>query len=724
MGCRQISIQEAVHHIAGLDLCISSDSIHYAGLGQIVFLSRKNQGRPPPKELKADLIKGYTWRSPQLADMSLHEYFYEKFRVSEFEKDKDTGRQKNRILLPKGLNCRPRYPVDYEYARGIICLHKPWSNSEPIKTLLDDKEKTISTFLSMMGKLEFPFEVVAEYHRAIMYSQEYRHQCLNKRATSKEDVDLDTLDDDEKEAHLHWHHSRNLSAQNSRYFNNMLANEQVNIGLDHDWSKTTFKGQRADDLMPPELYTKALRDSFYGSDGTEMSTSGLIIPRKKDDSRYELDDLNHQQRAVVLSAMEAIIKFLTNDETYVPLRATVVGCGGTGKSFIINTLVTLVRELTKTNDAVKIAAPSGGAAYNVGGCTLHRCFGLPIHSDALSKNLSEQRQTELAEKLKHMLALIIDERSMISSMVMGATERNTRHCVFGRQNVLEKWGGIPVVLIFGDDYQLPPVIHEGAIEGFAKRSEIQDPKQEKKSSDHQLLVDWGHDIFIDDLTQKVFHLTENYRSKDDPEFRDLLDNVRPGYPTIEDADRLMLQSMHHHQQNTAFKELIDNDPKTIYLFTTNKEVNHKNLMKLIALSKTSARPVAKLGCQWRSTRTLATGPNSVFRSHFAKQTNLVIHTDLCVGATVAISGQNIVPEVGLYNGARGTIVDFIYDTVCGPNDKQNDHLPKAIIVDFPGFKHKNVKPWDSNHPTVSTQIYNEISFTNGTITIPHAGIFV
>ena len=162
----------------------------------------------------------------------------------------------------------------------------------------------------------------------------------------------------------------------------------------------------------------------------------------------------------------------------------------------------------------------------------------------------------------------------------------------------------------------------------------------------------------------------------------------------------------HHQQNTAFKELIDNDPRTIHLFTTNKEVNHKNLMKLINLSKTSGQPVAKLGCQWRSTRTLATGPNSVFRSHFEKQTNLVIHTDLCVGATVAISGQNIVPEVGLYNGARGTIVDFIYDSVCGPNDKQNDHLPKAIIVDFPGFKHKNVKPWDSNNPTVSTQIYD------------------
>ena len=83
---------------------------------------------------------------------------------------------------------------------------------------------------------------------------------------------------------------------------------------------------------------------------------------------------------------------------------------------------------------------------------------------------------------------------------------------------------------------------------------------------------------------------------------------------------------------------------------------------------------------------------------------MVEHADLCVGATVAISGHNIVPKAGLFNGARGTIVDFVYDTVCGPNDKQNDFLPKAVIVDFPGFKHKHALPWDRNNPSVSQEI--------------------
>ena len=80
---------------------------------------------------------------------------------------------------------------------------------------------------------------------------------------------------------------------------------------------------------------------------------------------------------------------------------------------------------------------------------------------------------------------------------------------------------------------------------------------------------------------------------------------------------------------------------------------------------------------------------------------MVLKTHLCVGATVALSGINIVPEAGLYNAARGLIVDIVYDTVVGPNDKHGEHLPKYIVVDFPGLILGNAKPWDEKNPTVS-----------------------
>ncbi len=59
----------------------------------------------------------------------------------------------------------------------------------------------------------------------------------------------------------------------------------------------------------------------------------------------------------------------------------------------------------------------------------------------------------LQERLKHLLCLILDERSILSSKVLAAAERNIRHSVYKGQNSGEIWGGIPVVLLFGDDYQ-------------------------------------------------------------------------------------------------------------------------------------------------------------------------------------------------------------------------------------------------------------------------------
>ncbi len=54
-----------------------------------------------------------------------------------------------------------------------------------------------------------------------------------------------------------------------------------------------------------------------------------------------------EQKKVVLAGIDTIIKFLRNEESYIPFRATVVGYGGTGKSYIINTILTIVRKLTK-----------------------------------------------------------------------------------------------------------------------------------------------------------------------------------------------------------------------------------------------------------------------------------------------------------------------------------------------------------------------------------------
>ncbi len=120
-------------------------------------------------------------------------------------------------------------------------------------------------------------------------------------------------------------------------------------------------------------------------------------------------------------------------------------------------------------DTVKVGAPSGAAACNVQGSTLHRLLGISVSRP--KERLTGTALENLQECLKHLLCLIIDEWSMLSSKVLAAAERNIRHSVYKGQNSGEIWGRVPVVLLFGDDYQIFPVFEEGAIQGYSKKKE-------------------------------------------------------------------------------------------------------------------------------------------------------------------------------------------------------------------------------------------------------------
>ena len=68
--------------------------------------------------------------------------------------------------------------------------------------------------------------------------------------------------------------------------------------------------------------------------------------------------------------------------------------------------------------------------------------------------------------------------------------------------------------------------------------------------------------------------------------------------------------------------------------------------------------------------------------------------DFCVGAPVTIEDMNIVPEAGLYNGARGWLIDIVYDTVEGPSNRMGNDLSLYMVVDFPGLRLNGAEPWE------------------------------
>ena len=76
-----------------------------------------------------------------------------------------------------------------------------------------------------------------------------------------------------------------------------------------------------------------------------------------------------------------------------------------------------------------ICAPTGNAAYHVGGQTCHRQFGIPAYFE--TPHVSDVNKKRLLNEMQFLVVIIIDERSLLSAKLMGIMESYTRECAFG-----------------------------------------------------------------------------------------------------------------------------------------------------------------------------------------------------------------------------------------------------------------------------------------------------
>jgi hypothetical protein len=692
IGQRVVPYQEAAHMVDNQDLYICSETITHVSLQQGAELPDQD------KRESKDIITKYRNRPRKYHYMSLEKYFYKVFCHETFTRDNEVERTKHRMLIPKGMNCRPRYPIDYNYAKGMLVLHKPWHKGKNFKKLLKifrNKDKTIETFKKMIEKKQLPTSVIAQYICAMKYAHQKKIEIIAKEGTAQP-IYPDTLDEEGREQYLAFQHATHFTE--NYHPNNKIDGMTVDVGEDIDWTEQRFQGDR-DIQIQGEDWMQYTRDNFYRTLSKQASSkTDIVVPLKKDGTEYSVDG-NSEQQQIVYRVVDTVVKFLTNDPSYRPLRATIMGCGGTGKSYVINTIISMIRKLTSCNNSVQIAAPSGAAAYNVQGSTIHRLLRVGVRNP--EKKLSDKFKALLTKQLERLLVLVIDERSQVNSKVLAAAERNVRECIYNGQNSKECFGGLPVVLLFGDDYQLMPIIEEGAIQGYAKRQEGTEQYITDKMSPAQLLAFHGSYLFAEVMTEHVFCLTKNYRVKCE-RFRKLLHRVRKGRPTKQDALNIMKLHLTYYEPDKQFMTHIENHKKTIYLYTNNDDVDRKNNEKLVDVSRERKVPVARLQC-WCETNKLQNGKERrAVMSHF-DHSSYVASTDICVGSRVSIKTVNYLPEVGLYNGAIGSVIEIVYkDKPVGPNDKQHDHLPDYVVVDFPHLNlPKTIRPWDLNNPTVS-----------------------
>jgi len=127
----------------------------------------------------------------------------------------------------------------------------------------------------------------------------------------------------------------------------------------------------------------------------------------------------------------------------------VTGRAGTGKS----TLLRALRDIVPGE--LVVVAPTGLAAVNVGGQTVHSFFGLPPRL-IRPEDIRRSRNGTVMRKLAF---LVIDEVSMVRVDLMWAIDQSLR---VNRGRPREPFGGVRLVL-FGDLHQLPPVVQEAEV---------------------------------------------------------------------------------------------------------------------------------------------------------------------------------------------------------------------------------------------------------------------
>lgn len=235
------------------------------------------------------------------------------------------------------------------------------------------------------------------------------------------------------------------------------------------------------------------------------------------------------------------------------------GKAGTGKTTFLNDFV------SKTRKKFIVVAPTGIAAINAGGVTIHSMFGLPLRTflpttervdSNIANNIADlmhhfKYRKDKLKLLREIEIIIIDEVSMLRADVLDMMDFSLRHVRRSQQ----KFGGVQMLFI-GDLYQLPPVVRD----------------------EYVLKQYYNSPFFFDSYALKelpliTLELTTVYRQKDE-KFLDILNEIRDGEIGDIDFDAL---------NERYIPDFEPTDEPYVYLTSHNKmadEINQKKLADL------------------------------------------------------------------------------------------------------------------------------------------------
>ena len=410
-------------------------------------------------------------------------------------------------------------------------------------------------------------------------------------------------------------------------------------------------------------------------------SSDLIFTYGNSTKPLSVYDANKDQDEILCFLFKKLKEFIlfkskNRTDNFEPVRLTICGAAGSGKSHLINIIVNTFRTIFSRNDVVHIAAPTGCAANNVNGQTVHRLF--KINCKNPYQDLSATGKEFMTSMFKHTLAIIIDEQSMVTCEQLGAAERNVSCTAHGGKHDNENWGGIPFIIMVGDDYQLPPPSKKeiGPFDIMNRRARERTSKFSVRTNGITQYLKMAQTV----MTLKIIERQRESQRV----FRNVLTRFRNNTQTVTDAAKLLKLDLLNFstQEEETLKE------GAMWIFANKQPRDEHNIRSLVH-DMSAENPVAVI----RATITTEGRNRRTNLAHFTDD-RLQQQTMMCRNALVSINGSNFAPEWGLYNGAIGVVRDIVYEPGKDPN---NNDLPSYVAVEIKSYRGP---PWINDNPHI------------------------
>ena len=248
---------------------------------------------------------------------------------------------------------------------------------------------------------------------------------------------------------------------------------------------------------------------------TEMDVSVQVNEMTDAEFRKRVQSLNKEQMEFFYHVLHSI---KSNSQ---PLKLFLSGGAGVGKSWVLNILFEAItrhfnRLPGEDPDELNVmkVAPTGKAAFNIGGNTLHSAFQIPANQGFQYTVLDSDRLYTMRNTYRKLKVLFIDDISMVGSGLLNFLNQRLQH-IMGSKIA---FGGINVIAV-GDLFQLQPVFDKWVVENSS--SEYSD-----------LARNTWRDYF------QLCELHTITRQREDAECAQLLNRLQEGHHTQDDINTL------------------------------------------------------------------------------------------------------------------------------------------------------------------------------------------